>query len=92
MYKTILLIKSVQDDIVNPQIPLKKVPEFKKCNFSSPLTYDSHGNRRSTKTYDLQCRQEDGKTMIEILMKTYAKNLGLVFHKIRHAQGGTELL
>ena len=83
------MIKSIQDDITKANIPLGKVPEF-KCNFSSPFTYTSENNRLSTKAYDLQCRQADAKTMIGILMQTYAKNPRFIFHKMRHTKEGAD--
>ena len=67
---------------------LKKIPKF-RCGFSSPFLVDDDGYRFATKTFDLQCRQQDAKELIELLSTTYRDNPRFVFHRVRHSQPDT---
>jgi hypothetical protein len=62
---------------------IKKIPRF-QCAFTSPYLVDSDGNRTSSKSYDIQCKQEDAAVLIKLLQQTYQQNPTFVFHKMRH--------
>ena len=63
--------------------PIKKIPRF-QCAFSSPYQMQDDGTRVATKSYDIQCRQNDAKELIKLLQSTYKNNPIFIFHKLRH--------
>ena len=72
----------------NTGTSLKKIPKF-RCGFSSPFLVDDDDNRFSTKTFDLQCRQQDAREMIELLSTTFNENPPFMFHRVRHSNPDT---
>lgn len=46
--------------------PKTKIPKF-QCCYCSPFITEAFGTRITTKTYDLQCCQQDAKTLITLL-------------------------
>ena len=62
---------------------IKKIPRF-QCAFTSPFLVDTEGNRISSKSDDIQCKQDDAADLIKLLQQTYQKNPTFVFHKMRH--------
>ena len=62
--------------------PRKKIPKF-RCNYSSPVLYDDD-TKYTTKAFDLQCRQQDAKTLLDLLATTYVEDPKFIFHKLRH--------
>ena len=61
----------------------KKIPRF-QCIYSSPFLITAEGNRVATKSYDLECRQQDAKELVAILQTTYKNNPKFIFHRMRH--------
>ena len=62
---------------------IKKIPRF-QCAFTSPFLIDENGNKTSSKSYDIQCRQQDAAELIKLLQLTYQTNPTFIFHKMRH--------
>jgi hypothetical protein len=62
---------------------IKKIPRF-QCAFTSPFLIDENGNKTSSKSYDIQCRQQDAAELIKLLQVTYQDNPTFIFHKMRH--------
>ena len=68
--------------------PIKKIPRF-QCVFSSPYQMQDDGSKVATKSYDLQCRQQDAKDIVKILHATYKDNPKFIFHRMRHTNATT---
>jgi hypothetical protein len=62
---------------------IKNIPHF-QCAFTSPYLMDENGNKTSSKSYDIQCRQQDAAELIKLLQQTYQVNPTFIFHKMRH--------
>ena len=65
---------------------IKNIPRF-QCAFTSPYLIDSDGNHTSSKSYDIQCKQQDAAELIKLLQKTYQEKPTFIFHKMRHENG-----
>ena len=63
--------------------PEKKIPKF-CCNYSSPMLFEPGRQPFSTKAFDLQCRQQDAKSLLQLLHTTYEDNPEFLFHRLRH--------
>ena len=63
--------------------PLNNIPRF-QCVYTSPFVFREDGTRISTKSYDIQCRQQDAKEMLELLKTTYKDDPSFIFHRLRH--------
>lgn len=61
----------------------EKIPRF-KCCYCSPFLIDEYGCRIATKSYDLQCRQQDAQSLLKLLHQTFAKNPSFLLHRVRH--------
>ena len=79
------MVESIHKQIFREtNISKNKIPKF-MCGFSTQFVIDDETKlRTSTKAYDIQCRQDNAKTLIEILQRTYMRSPNFIFHKIRH--------
>ena len=78
------MVEIVTDEIIqNTNVPKKQIPRF-KCNYSSPFLIIDKNDKITSKAFDLQCRQDDAKKMIELLQRTYQQNPEFIFHRLRH--------
>ena len=78
------MVEIVTDEMVKKTgIPKKQIPRF-KCNYSYPFLYINKHDKITSKSFDLQCRQDDAKKIIELLQRTYQENPEFIFHRLRH--------
>lgn len=63
--------------------PKTKIPRF-QCCYSSPFLIDEYGSQIATKSYDLQCQQQDAQLLLKMIQQTFAKNPSFILHRIRH--------